>query len=90
MRQQKIAERRADMPKVYRGIYDKAVSGKGLRACINAFCLECVMYQREEVRLYTSLACPLYAVRPYQKISKKTSERPDFGAESTKTSEGDD
>ncbi len=81
-RQEKIAERRADMPKVYRSSYDKAVSGKSLRAAVNSFCLECCMWEREEVRRCTSLACPLYAVRPYQRSSKKASEGPDFGAES--------
>lgn len=65
-RQARIAERRAQIPKLYRGIYDRAVKGKSLRAAINAFCLECVCWQREEIRQCTDLACPLFAVRPYQ------------------------
>jgi len=65
-RQIAIEKRRADMPKAYRANYDKAVSGASLRAAINAQCIECVCWQREEVRLCTSLACPLWAVRPYQ------------------------
>jgi hypothetical protein len=63
---ERIAKRRADMPNVYRGIYDRAVSGKSLRSAVNSFCLECVMWQRKEVRLCTSLACPLWPYRNYQ------------------------
>lgn len=63
-----IAKRRADMPRSYRATYDKAVSGKSLRAAVNAQCLECVGWQRAEVRLCTCFACPLWAIRPYQAI----------------------
>jgi len=73
-RQEKIAERRAQIPKLYRATYDKAIGGKSLRAAINAFCLECVCWQIEEIRKCTDLACPLYAVRPYQRISQSASE----------------
>ena len=55
-----------DMPRIYRATYRKAMSGKSLRAAVNSFCLECVGWQREEVRLCTSPACPLYPYRPYQ------------------------
>jgi hypothetical protein len=65
-RQEKIAERRAGIPKKYRNTYDRAVSGKSLRACVNAFCLECICWQSREVTLCTDLACPLWAVRPYR------------------------
>jgi hypothetical protein len=82
---ERIAKRRADMPKIYWASYDRAVSGKSLRAAINSFCLECCMWERGEVRRCTSPACPLYAVRPYQGSSKNTSERPDFAPESEKS-----
>jgi hypothetical protein len=65
-RLKRIAERRKQMPRAYRANYDKAVQGKSLRAAVNAFCLECVYWFRKEVRFCTGLACPLYAVRPYQ------------------------
>ena len=80
-RQDKIAERREQMPRSYRAYYDKAVSGKSLRASINSFCLECVCWQIEEIRKCTDLACPLYAVRPYQlpqNSRHKRSERPEL------------
>lgn len=81
-RAEKIAKHRAEMPKIYRGIYDKAILGKSLRAAVNSFCAECTMWQREEVRLCTSLACPLWPYRPYQENSKQASDGPDFGSES--------
>lgn len=65
-RAEATTQRRSDMPKLYRAIYDRAVRGRSLRACINSFCLECVSWQRREIAVCTSLACPLYAVRPYQ------------------------
>lgn len=65
-RQAKIAERRVQIPRAYKATYDKAIKGKSLRAAINAQCLECVCWQRKEITLCTDLACPLYAVRPYQ------------------------
>ena len=71
-RQEKIAERRADMPKIYRATYKKAVAGNSLRSAVNSFCAECVMWQREEVRLCTSLACQFYPYRPYRDTPKKT------------------
>ena len=65
-RQEKIAIRHAQIPRAYRATYNRAVKGRSLRAAINAQCLECVCWQRKEVALCTDLACPLYAVRPYQ------------------------
>lgn len=68
--EQLIAERRADMPRKYRPVYDKAVGGRSLRAAINAFCLECNGWEYKEVRNCTCLECPLNAVRPYQQKLK--------------------
>lgn len=48
----RIAERRAEMPKKYRALYDRAVNGKSLRAAVNAQCLECVCWQSREVTLF--------------------------------------
>ena len=65
-REEQIAARREQMPRSCRRNYDKALGGRSLRAAVNAFCLECVCWNRREVRLCTDLACPLYVVRPYQ------------------------
>ena len=82
-REEQIAERREQMPKIHRANYEKAMKGRSLRAAVNSFCAECTMWQREEVRLCTSLACPLWPYRPYQEIYKQTSGGPDFSADST-------
>ncbi|HSW63971.1 MAG TPA: hypothetical protein VLH56_11790 [Dissulfurispiraceae bacterium] len=65
-RAEKVKKRIESVPKVYRGIYQRAVEGRGLRAAIKSQCLECVCWQREEVKICSDSACPLYAVRPYQ------------------------
>jgi hypothetical protein len=65
-RHRQIDERRAQMPEIHRANYDKALRGKSMKAAIKAFCLECVCWQKEEVRLCTSFACPLYSYRPYK------------------------
>lgn len=54
-RREQIAERRAQMPRSYRATYDKAVSGRSLRASINSFCQECVCFQIDEIRNCTEL-----------------------------------
>ena len=87
-REEQIAERRAQIPRKYRAIYDRAVKGKGLRAAINAQCLECVAWISDEVRNCTDLACPLGAVRPYR-ISGNSQNEGFSGAESKKSGQGD-
>lgn len=74
--EERIAKRRSDMPSIYRKNYDKAMSGKSLKAASKAFCLECVMWQREEVKLCPSVACPLYPYRPY-KLNENNSQAED-------------
>lgn len=91
---ERIAKRRADMPQIYRGQYDRAMQGKSLRAAINAFCLECVQWQRVEVRKCPSTPCPLYLYRPYKTDptvsgSNLPSEGPDSAPESTNRRETD-
>lgn len=89
-RAEMVAERRAQMPRAYRANYDKAVKGRSLRACVNAQCLECVCWQKMEVRLCTDLACPLYTVRPYQNsdVSQNGQIGGFMSAESPKGEEG--
>lgn len=86
-RQEKIAERLQQMPKIHRANYREAVSGRSRKSGIKAFCLECVQWQKEEVRLCTALACPLFPYRPYQEGSKGGDNRTGLGAES-KNSQG--
>ncbi|MBL7188170.1 MAG: hypothetical protein ISS70_17745 [Phycisphaerae bacterium] len=69
-REEQIQQRLDQMPISCRGMYKKAVKKKSMRAALNSFCLECVGYQREEVKACTDLACPLWAYRPYS-VSEK-------------------
>lgn len=66
-RQQKIKNRIAEIPKRYRGIYKKAVETNSKTTAIKAFCLECVCWQKDEIANCSSLACPLFGVRPFKK-----------------------
>ncbi len=59
------AKRRADMPQLYRQIYDRALRGKSKAAGIKSFCLECMGWVRTEVRDCTTKECPLWAYKPY-------------------------
>ena len=70
-RAERVARRRADMPKKYRGIYDKAMQGRSLKSAVHAFCLECCGWQRKEVELCSSPECSLYLYRPYQETPWK-------------------
>jgi hypothetical protein len=69
-----IEQRRAQIPKLYRAIYDKAVRGNSRKAAMHAFCLECVCWQIKEVFLCTDLGCPLYPYRPQSRVSQEASE----------------
>ncbi|MFX0194683.1 MAG: hypothetical protein ACFFCW_01075, partial [Candidatus Hodarchaeota archaeon] len=73
-RQEQIEQRRSQIPKLYRGIYDKAIQGKSRKAAMHAFCLECCGYQIREVFLCTDLACSLYPYRPRSRVSPVASE----------------
>ena len=55
-----------EMPATNRRTYAKACLGHSRPAAIKAFCEECVCWVREEVRLCTAKACPLYPYRPYK------------------------
>jgi hypothetical protein len=52
-----------DIPKKYRTLYNKAVSGRNQAAAIKFFCLECVGYDSEEVKKCTDFGCSLYPLR---------------------------
>jgi hypothetical protein len=71
IRQQKIARRTKDIPKIYRKVYEKAVINGNKPAAIKAFCLECVCWQKNEIINCTSFACPLYLVRPFVETHRK-------------------
>jgi len=73
-REAQIAKRRAEMPRLYRACYNKAVSGKSRKAAMRAFCAECCGYQIKEIYLCTDLGCPLYPYRPRSRVSQGASQ----------------
>jgi hypothetical protein len=64
----KIAQRLEAIPRAFRAIYQKAVAGGSLRAAVNAMCHECIGWHIQDIRQCSDPACPLFSVRPYQKI----------------------
>ncbi len=72
--QERIAGHRLQIPKLYRGIYDKAVSGKSRKAAMHAFCLECCGWVIKEVYLCTSPQCPLFLYRSKSRASQGAPE----------------
>jgi len=70
IRDQKIARKIKDIPKIYRKVYEKAVINGSKPAAIKAFCLECVCWQKNEIINCTCVTCPLYLVRPFLKFPK--------------------
>lgn len=61
----RIAQRRADTPVKYRGIYDKAMSGKSRVAGVKAFCLECMGWSYKDTAACNAIECPLHPYNPY-------------------------
>ena len=57
-------QRLENMPSGSRTTYIRAMKGKSLASAVKAFCMECVGWQRVEVRDCTAHACPLYPYRP--------------------------
>jgi len=55
----------SDIPRNYRESYLKAMSGKSRVCAIKSQCLECVGWNKEEVKKCTSVLCSLYPYRPY-------------------------
>lgn len=52
-----------EVPKKYKKLYEKAVSGKSRKAAIRSQCLECTGYNPSEILLCTDIWCPLYKYR---------------------------
>ena len=70
-RNQRIDERLSQIPERQRRAYIKAVERKSMAAAVKSFCYECVGYVREETKLCTDPACPLWAYRPGHSVSTK-------------------
>lgn len=70
MSQNRIKQVKAGMPQSYRKMYMDAVRGEASpRAAIKINCLECMGFDRGEVKACESDHCPLFQYRPYQEKS---------------------
>lgn len=56
----------------YRRNYDKAMTGKSLRAAVDSKCLDCMCWQAAEVRKCTIVTCPLHPYRPYSEKNQQS------------------
>lgn len=52
-----------NIPRRYCELYKRAMKGRSREAAMRMFCLECVGYIANEVRLCTDKGCPLYPFR---------------------------
>jgi len=80
-----MQKRLDEMPDIYRKTYQRAMRGRSLKTAVKAQCLECVCWQREEVKLCTDLGCPLYPYRPTSGDYKVYSQPPIKAVESKKS-----
>jgi hypothetical protein len=66
---QQIMDWRRNIPGMhndsYRRNYDKALSGNSLSAAVKAKCLDCMCWEKVEVRDCAVVTCPLWLYRPY-------------------------
>jgi hypothetical protein len=62
---------RREVLKKYRGLYERAMTGKSRRAAMRSFCLECCYWQIKEVQKCGDDGCPLF---PYRPQSRSTPE----------------
>lgn len=64
----KRARRLETVPVSRRRVFERSWSGQASpRACIKAFCLECLGFDEAAIRDCTAWACPLWRLRPYQR-----------------------
>jgi len=59
---------REDYPPKYRGIYDKAMTGRSPISAIKLKCLDCMAGYIKAIRYCSDITCSLHLYRPYQKI----------------------
>ena len=60
-------QRLEQIPSSMRATYEKATAGRSRRMAIKAFCQECCGYDRRAVAECSTVVCPLWPYRPYQK-----------------------
>ena len=61
-----------EVPESMQNIYDRTQAGTASpRQAIKMFCLECVGYDREEVKVCSDQGCPLYQYRSGKVMVKR-------------------
>ena len=70
--QKPIAERLKQIPKLYRSLYKRAMTGKSRKAAMHAQCLECVGWQIKEVHACSDIGCSIFPYRPKPRTSQET------------------
>ncbi len=66
---------RNDFSPKFRGIYDKAMTGRSPKASVQCCCLVCMSSKTKEIRDCTDTGCQHHPYRPYQENPHK-SHRP--------------
>jgi hypothetical protein len=77
-----------EVPKKYRGLYERAMKGKSRKAAMHAFCLECCYWQIKEVQLCSDDGCPLFPYRPRARSSQSSDNSAFSGLQSKNSGEG--
>ena len=70
-----FTEQRKRFPKMALPIIDQCEQGK-TAAIVKLMCLDCVNWVRQEVRDCAIPWCPLYPIRPYQKLQGRNPNDP--------------
>lgn len=68
-------EVRNELTPKYRGIYDKAKTGRSPKSAIHAYCLICMSSVRKNIKECVQEVCPFHQYRPYQDIPWKARKR---------------
>jgi hypothetical protein len=63
-----VQSRLSQIPARFKPQYKRAMSGRSMRAAVNAQCAECMGWEGlpDTVRYCTAPACPLHPYRPYR------------------------
>jgi hypothetical protein len=64
----------------YQKKYDKAISGRDLKAAIAAKCLDCMHWQQARVKECPIVCCPLWPYRPFTSDKPAAATRRKSGA----------
>ena len=60
----------------YRRKYDIAMNGNSLRAAVDARCMDCNAWQKNEVKNCPAVECPLWSHRPYRQNRRESHSVP--------------